>query len=235
MLAATKLRLGHFATTVVCLLGASLTTSLLYGLSYETGRGELEFLGTLLIPAAQDRQQTQKRRLVANDVEYCAAYGISDEEDVTVVKNTTLSLGMGVTNALTGKKRAGGEGGTWYEDTLASLVVEYCVEAQKSVHHRYVTSENVTAAKDKYGICVQVPEGDSSAYAAGLCERVANCYWEEPREGQARSRRFTDNQYAVDEAAAQDYVRNIVLHYGMLGFVLAAAVFAGCVKFSVSR
>lgn len=100
---------------------------------------------------------------------------------------------------------------------------------------RYVTRQNATAAKDEYGDCVQVLDGDQEAYAAGLCERVSNCYWEEPREYLARSRRYTDAQYEANEHAARDYMKSIVLAYGTLGFVLAVAVLAGCLKFAVRR
>lgn len=100
---------------------------------------------------------------------------------------------------------------------------------------RYVTSENATAAKDEYGVCVQALDGDQDAYAAGLCERVANCYWEEPREYVERARRYTDEQYEANDRAARDYIQSIVLTYGTLGFVLAVVVFAGCAKFSVRR
>lgn len=100
---------------------------------------------------------------------------------------------------------------------------------------RYVTSQNATAAKDEYGDCVQALDGDQEAYAAGLCERIANCYWEEPREYFERARRYTDAQYEANERAARDYMQSIVLTYGTLGFVLAAAVLAGCAKFAVRR
>ncbi|CAM9857305.1 unnamed protein product, partial [Ectocarpus sp. 8 AP-2014] len=92
-----------------------------------------------------------------------------------------------------------------------------------------------TAAKDEYGVCVQTLDGDQDTYAAGLCERVANCYWEEPREYLARGRRYTDVQYEANERAARDYMPSVMLSYGTLGFVLAVAVFAGCAKFAVRR
>ncbi|CAM9174776.1 unnamed protein product [Hapterophycus canaliculatus] len=136
---------------------------------------------------------------------------------------------------VTGEKRAGGHEGTWYEDKLAILLVEYCEEKRRGVHHRYVTSQNTTASKDKYGTCVQALDGDEDMYTAGLCERVANCYWEEPRENLERARRYTDAQYMANERAARDYVESIILTYGTLGFVLAIAVFTGCTKFAVKR
>ena len=98
-----------------------------------------------------------------------------------------------------------------------------------------MSSENATAAKDEYGNCVQVVDGDQAAYDVGLCERVANCYWEEPREYLERERRYSDEQYEADERAARDYMQSVVLAYGTLGFVLALAVFAGCAKFAVRR
>lgn len=98
-----------------------------------------------------------------------------------------------------------------------------------------MTSQNATAAKDEYGVCVQTLDGDQDTYAAGLCERVANCYWEEPREYLARGRRYTDVQYEANERAARDYMQSVVLSYGTLGFILAVAVFAGCAKFAVRR
>lgn len=98
-----------------------------------------------------------------------------------------------------------------------------------------MTSQNTSAAKDEYGVCVQVLGGDQGAYAAGLCERVANCYWEEPREYVERARRYTDAQYGANERAARDYVQSIVVTYGTLGFILAAVVFVGCARFTVRR
>ena len=78
-------------------------------------------------------------------------------------------------------------------------------------------------------------DGDQAAYDVGLCERVANCYWEEPREDLERERRYSDEQYEADERAARDYMQSVVLAYGTLGFVLALAVLAGCAKFAVRR
>lgn len=98
-----------------------------------------------------------------------------------------------------------------------------------------MTSQNATAAKDEYGVCVQALNGNQEAYAAGLCERVANCYWEEPRDYLERARRYTDAEYEANERAARDYIQAIVLNYGTLGFVLAIVVLAGCVKFAVRR
>ena len=154
--------------------------------------------------------------------------------DISVAEIETkiiLPLGKGVANILTSTRRA-----AWYEETLASLVVEYCEEALQSVHSRYVARDNATAAKDEHGTCIQTADGDQDLYAAGLlCERKANCYWEEPKESQARSRRYTDDTYADDESAARDYMQGLVLRYGMAGFLLAVAVFVGSIKFAVSR
>lgn len=75
--------------------------------------------------------------LSADILNNCAAQEISDEDTVEALDNTTaLSLGSWVAKVLTGKRRAGGEEGTWYEDQLASLLIEYCEEQQRSVHHR---------------------------------------------------------------------------------------------------
>lgn len=101
--------------------------------------------------------------------------------------------------------------------------------------NRYVTSQNVTAARDKYGVCVRALDGDQDMYATGLCERVANCYWEEPQESLKRARRYTDAHYEANERAARDYMKSIVLAYATLGFILAIAVFVGCTKFAVRR
>lgn len=98
-----------------------------------------------------------------------------------------------------------------------------------------MTSQNATAAKDEFGVCVQALDGDQEAYAAGLCERVANCYWEEPQEDLERARRYTDTQYDANQRAARDYTQSIVITYGTLGFALAVAVLAGCIKFAVRR
>lgn len=100
---------------------------------------------------------------------------------------------------------------------------------------RYVTRQNATAAKDEYGVCVKTLDGDPDIYATGLCERVANCYWEEPRQYLERGRRYSDGQYEANERAARDYMQSVLLTYGTLGFVLAIAVFIGCAKFAVKR
>ncbi|CAM9428615.1 unnamed protein product [Ectocarpus fasciculatus] len=190
-----------------------------------------------LTPETRRQAQTARMLTTANNLQYdCAAHNISDEEAVEAFDNTTtLSLGLGIARILTGNRRAGGQEGTWYEDTLTNLLVEYCEEEERGVHHRYVTSQNATAAKDEYGICVQTLDGDQETYTAGLCERVANCYWEEPRDYLARGRRYTDEQYEANERAARDYMQSTMLSYGTLGFFLAVAVFAGCAKFAVRR
>lgn len=73
----------------------------------------------------------------ADTLSDCAANEIPDEGAVEAFDNTTtLSLGNRVARILTGRSRAGGEEGTWYEDTLATLLVEYCEEGQQSIHHR---------------------------------------------------------------------------------------------------
>lgn len=238
MLTAPVLRSGQLAvaTAVFLLLGVATIAS--WGsLPLREGRQQESQLPRTL-PAAYHHAVGQQ--IILADVddaldESCAARGIPDEDAVSVVGNTYLPLGATVANVLTGEKRAGAGGGTWYEDTLEGLLIEYCEESRQDIHPRYVASDNITAAKDENGNCVQALDGDEDAYAAGLCERAANCYWEEPREGHARSRRYTDEQYAADEGAAREYMQGIVLNYGTLGFVLAVAVFVGCVRFFTLR
>lgn len=189
------------------------------------------------LPAYQHAVEQQVILTDADDAldETCTARGIPDQDVIAVVESTSLSFGMTIANTLTKNKRAGGDEDAWYEDTLEDLLVEYCEESRQDVHPRYVTSDNITAAKDERGDCVQVLDGDGDAYAAGLCERTSNCYWEEPREGEARSRRYTDAQYTAEEDAARDYMRGIVLSYGTLGFVLAVVVFVGSARFFILR
>eukprot|EP00903_Cladosiphon_okamuranus_P017043 g15708.t1 len=245
MLIPTVSRTGCVIATATagCVIVALLASTTLSdgGLRYSRQSSLEVSRGVSPVILAVGEQQRESRRFSAlpgtadtrND---CAANGISDEDAVEAFDNTTaLSLGNWVARILTGRSRAGGEGGTWYEDTLATLLVEYCEEEQQGIHHRYVTSQNATAAKDEYGDCIEVLDGDQEAYAAGLCERVANCYWEEPREHLERKRRYTDAKYEANERAARTYIRSIVLTYGTLGFVLAAGVLAGCVKFAVRR
>jgi len=85
-------------------------------------------------------QQGGRRQVVALSADvlnHCAAQEISDEDTVEAFDNTTaLSLGSWVVRVLTGKRRAGGEEGTWYKHQLASLLVEHCEEQQRSNHHR---------------------------------------------------------------------------------------------------
>lgn len=227
MLVATAMQLGRLrAATVLVFMGVTLIAL------HKTKRANLR------VPSPGDVgawQQTATKTLVSDFQQDCAAYAISDEEIVAAIDNPTLSLGLSVVDVLTGTKRSGGKEGTWYEDTLTSLLVEYCEEAQRSVHHRYVTNENATAAKDEYGVCVQTLDGDQNAYAAGLCEREANCYWKAPRVGEARNRRYTDGQYAADEGAAREYVSSAVLNFGTLGLAMGFVVFVGCIKFAISR
>lgn len=87
-------------------------------------------------------QQTGPERYLApssmtDTLHDCTASGLSDEDTVEAFDNmTTLSLGSQVASLLTGRRRAGGEEGTWYEDKLATLLIEYCEEEQQSIHHR---------------------------------------------------------------------------------------------------
>lgn len=130
-------------TTTALLLGISSSVSValsdgdLYRL--RLGGGGVDSAGSQVLGSVVDKQQTAPRRILA-DLQYdCAAHNISDEDTVEAFDSTTrLSLGAGVARILTGNKRAGGEEGTWYEDKLASLLVELCEEEQRDVHHRYV-------------------------------------------------------------------------------------------------
>lgn len=90
-------------------------------------------------PETRRQAQTARMLAVAYDLRYdCAAHNISDEGAVEAFDNTTtLLLGLGIARILTGNRRAGGPEGTWYEDTLTNLLVEYCEEEERGVHHRY--------------------------------------------------------------------------------------------------
>lgn len=240
MLAKPALRLVYVAATVVCRLVASSKLPW-YGISIKRMPSDSQNDAATLasIGFSSVVRPSPATRGLEIDQDECGVYGMPSEFIVAATENRELPLGTSVTKILTGPSRAGGNGGnggTWYEETLSSLLVEYCAETQQSVHHRYVTSENMTAVKDEDGICVRIPDGDPDAYTAGLCERFANCYWEEPRrDAERRGRRYTDQRYNADDSAARDYVQSIVLHFGMFGIVLAIAVFVGGLKFAVSR
>lgn len=89
-----------------------------------------------ILPHAPETQPTPGARILAADLQ---VYDCPDEETVEIFDNTTaLSLGLGVATMLTGEKRAGGHEGTWYEDKLRTLLVEYCEENRRGVHHRCV-------------------------------------------------------------------------------------------------
>lgn len=169
--------------------------------------------------------------------EYCTAYGIDDDAVATTayVEPNELSVGMDVVNILTGKRPAEGEVGQRYEDALDRMVVEYCQESPGSVRARYVTSENITAAKNQHGECIQTVDGDPEKYAAGFCEVVSNCYWDAPTEGQERTRRYTDAQYDAYDDASREHIKRVVVDYGTPGLVLAVVVFIGCIKFAIMR
>lgn len=89
-------------------------------------------------PDTRRQAQTARMLVAATNLQYdCAAHNISDKEAVEAFDNTTtLSLGLGIARILTGNRRAGGQEGTWYEDTLTNLLVEYCEEEERGVHHR---------------------------------------------------------------------------------------------------
>lgn len=174
--------------------------------------------------------QMSHRQLSSAVDDYCDAYGIVGDAAVAmIVEPTELSVGVRVINILTGEDE------TWYDNALERVVIEYCHEDHKSTRSRYVTSQNITAAKDHYGDCIQTSDGNKDAYAAGLCEVMANCYWASPLEGQDRNRRYTDAQYLSADNAAQEHVKNRMANYGSLGFVMAVVTFIGCVKFAVTR
>lgn len=174
---------------------------------------------------------TPPRRELSTVDDYCIAYGIVDDvaAATSIVEPGELSLGMAIINILTT------EDDVWYEAALERVMIERCQEDYESTRVRYVTGRNITAARDQYGECIQTSDGDQNAYAAGLCEVVANCYWNTPEEGQDRSRRYTDEKYRAAENAAQEHLSDRVLDYGTFGFALAVATFIGCLKFAITR
>lgn len=129
-------------TTALFLAIASLASSTLWdGVPHKLRHGGagVDSGGSQVLGSVFDKQQPAPRQILADLLHDCAAHNISDEDTVeTFDSTTTLSLGTGVARILTGQKRAGGEEGTWYEDQLASLLVEFCEEEQRGVHHRYV-------------------------------------------------------------------------------------------------
>lgn len=97
-----------------------------------------------------ETQQTPGARILAADQQI---YDCPEEETVEAFDNTTaLSLGLGIAKILTGKKRAGGTEGTWYGDKLADLLVEYCEEKQRGVHHRCVCLEKTENEAQSVGV-----------------------------------------------------------------------------------
>lgn len=174
---------------------------------------------------------TPSRRELSTVDNYCIAYGIVDDvaAATSIAEPSELSLGMGIINILTT------EDDVWHEDALERVMIERCQEDYESTRVRYVTNRNITAARDQYGDCIQTSDGDQNAYAAGLCEVVANCYWNTPEEDQDRSRRYTDEQYIAAENAAQEHLSDRVSDYGTFGFALAVAAFIGCSKFAITR
>lgn len=146
MLATAVLRTGRAVAiaTAGCVVVTWLTSATLlngilrnskHSLGVEEGRSSP-------VKLAFGEQQTGSRRFsalsgTADTLGDCAANNVSDEYTVEAFDNTTtLSLGNIVARVLTGRSRAGGEDGTWYQDTLATLLVEYCEEEQQSIHHR---------------------------------------------------------------------------------------------------
>lgn len=126
-----------FFLAIVSLASAALSDGVLHNLRH--GGAGVDSGGSRVPGSVVGEQQTAPRRILADLLHDCAAHGISDDDTVEAFDNTaTLSLGIGVARILTGKKRAGGEEGTWYEDKLASLLVEFCEEEQRGVHNRYV-------------------------------------------------------------------------------------------------
>lgn len=129
--------------TAGCVIVAVLASATLSDGVLRYSRHSLEVeQGDSPVIVAVGEQQRGPRRFsalsgTADTLNDCAANDISDEDIVEAFDNTTtLSLGNRVARILTGRNRVGGEEGTWYEDTLATLLVEYCEEEQQSVHHR---------------------------------------------------------------------------------------------------
>ncbi len=126
-----------FLLAITSLVSTTLSGGLLHTLR-PNGVG-VEWGGSHVQPVLGE-QQRGRRQVVALSPDIqddCAAREQSEEDTVEAFDNTTaLSLGSWVARVLTGKRRAGGEEGTWYKDQLASLLVEYCEEQQRSVHHR---------------------------------------------------------------------------------------------------
>lgn len=126
-----------FLLAIASLASAAVSDALLDTLR-PSGEG-VKWGDSHVIPVLHAKQGGERQivALSANILSDCVAEEISDEDTVEAFDNTTaLPLGSWVVRILTGKKRAGGEEGTWYEDQLASLLVEYCEEEQQSVHHR---------------------------------------------------------------------------------------------------
>lgn len=144
MLATAVLRTGRAITiaTASCVVVTSLASATLSDGILRNSKNSLGIeRGSSPVILAVGEQQARPRRFselsAADTVNDCAANNISDEYTVKAYDNTTtLSLGNIVARVLTGKSRAGGEEGTWYQDTLATLLVEYCEEEQQSIHHR---------------------------------------------------------------------------------------------------
>lgn len=148
MLVTAVLRAGRVVAiaTAVCVVVTSLASvtlwdGILRNSKHISSSLGVERGGSPVILLAIGEQQTRPRRLsalagTASTLNNCAVNNASDEDTVQAFDDTTLSLGNWAARVLTGTSRAGGEEGTWYKDTLATLLVEYCEEEQQSVHHR---------------------------------------------------------------------------------------------------
>ena len=145
MLVPVVLRTGRIIAiaTAGCVTVASLASATLSdGVLRHSKHSLADEWGGSRVILTVGEQHTRPRRFsalsgAAGTLNDCAANNITDEGTVQAFDNTTtLSLGKSVARFLAGRARAGGEEGTWYEDTLATLLVEYCEEEQQSVHHR---------------------------------------------------------------------------------------------------
>lgn len=104
----------------------------LYDSSSNTGTRRKEELN---LPTASASVATWQQNITDFLTSNCSTGIIS----VVAAEHNMLPLGKSMTSVLTSTRRT-----AWYEETLASLVMEYCEEVLQSRHRRYGKPSNIS-------------------------------------------------------------------------------------------
>lgn len=131
---------------------------------------------------------------------------------------------------------------SWYEASLTKIMTFVCAETLSTAElERCVNKTSEEAALDINGSCIQLTD-DSSCYSQGLCERQANCKWDDPVAGAAsRHEMFTAANVTTANSwmstgypksfagfVAPGIVLAVLLSLAFVGFIVLRCVFNQC-------